>query len=284
MAEERNRPTARPRPRGADRRCRRARAAAIERARGQTPRARSSSSAQPAQSAAATSTRRISRSWRPRSARRASSSRSWCAPCAGAADAYEIIAGERRWRAAQRAGLHDVPVTLIEVSRPRGARARHRRERAARRPQSRSRRRAAIERADRRVRLYPGRSRPRSIGKSRSHVANTLRLLKLPESVLALLERRHADRRATAGRCLAPRSGAGWRAPIVEKNTASARPSAWRSRRRRSAAKVGEAGTIKAKERRHAALEKELGPARAEDRPEARRRRRRRAAHHLQDA
>ena len=34
----------------------------------------------------------------------------------GQADAYEIIAGERRWRAAQRAGLHDVPVVLLEVS------------------------------------------------------------------------------------------------------------------------------------------------------------------------
>ena len=33
----------------------------------------------------------------------------------GSADAYEIIAGERRWRAAQRAGLHDVPVVLLEV-------------------------------------------------------------------------------------------------------------------------------------------------------------------------
>src|SRR5437660_8222788 len=33
----------------------------------------------------------------------------------GQADAYEIIAGERRWRAAQRAGMHEVPVVLLEV-------------------------------------------------------------------------------------------------------------------------------------------------------------------------
>src|SRR6185503_3758118 len=30
----------------------------------------------------------------------------------GTADRYEIVAGERRWRAAQRAGLHDVPIVL----------------------------------------------------------------------------------------------------------------------------------------------------------------------------
>ena len=34
---------------------------------------------------------------------------------AGLADLYEIIAGERRWRAAQRAGLHDAPVILVEA-------------------------------------------------------------------------------------------------------------------------------------------------------------------------
>src|SRR5689334_1265875 len=34
----------------------------------------------------------------------------------GTADSYEIIAGERRWRAAQRAAVHDVPVLVLEVN------------------------------------------------------------------------------------------------------------------------------------------------------------------------
>ena len=48
---------------------------------------------------------------------------------------YEIIAGERRWRAAQRAGLHEMPVIIVEADDKRGARDRHHRERPARRPQ-----------------------------------------------------------------------------------------------------------------------------------------------------
>src|SRR5437763_10783131 len=37
-------------------------------------------------------------------------------PVRGTADSFEIIAGERRWRAAQRAGLHDVPIIAVEVT------------------------------------------------------------------------------------------------------------------------------------------------------------------------
>src|SRR5712671_5735945 len=37
-------------------------------------------------------------------------------PVRGASESYEIIAGERRWRAAQRAGLHVVPIVALEVN------------------------------------------------------------------------------------------------------------------------------------------------------------------------
>jgi ParB family chromosome partitioning protein len=102
-------------------------------------------------------------------------------PAQGAADVYEIIAGERRWRAAQRAGLHEVPVVIIEASDAEALQL------------------AIIEnvqRADlnsleeaegyRALMEEFGNSQDeiaRIVGKSRSHVANTLRLLKLPETI-----------------------------------------------------------------------------------------------------
>lgn len=101
---------------------------------------------------------------------------------ADTADSYEIIAGERRWRAAQKAGLHTVPVVIHDVSDAEALEL------------------AIIENVQRSD-LNPleeglgyqqlidehGYSQGQLgevIGKSRSHIANTLRLLKLPESVL----------------------------------------------------------------------------------------------------
>jgi ParB family chromosome partitioning protein len=100
---------------------------------------------------------------------------------AGMLDAYEIIAGERRWRAAQRAGLHDVPVLLVEAD-DREALEIAIVENVQRTDLN------AIEEAAGYERLiaefsYTQNDLARVIGKSRSHVANTLRLSKLPESV-----------------------------------------------------------------------------------------------------
>jgi ParB family chromosome partitioning protein len=103
----------------------------------------------------------------------------------GAKDAYEIIAGERRWRAAQRAGLHEIPIVPFEAS------------------DSEALEFAIIENVQR-TDLNPleeaggyqalasqyGHSHEdiaKVVGKSRSHVTNTLRLLKLPEPVKAYI-------------------------------------------------------------------------------------------------
>lgn len=99
----------------------------------------------------------------------------------GVADAYEIIAGERRWRAAQRAGLHDIPVILVEAD-DREALEIAIVENVQRTDLN------AIEEAAGYERLiadfgYTQNDLARVIGKSRSHVANTLRLSKLPEPV-----------------------------------------------------------------------------------------------------
>ena len=88
----------------------------VERARDAQPaqgadRARARQSAQSAQ---AVLRRRAERAVRLDQASAASSSRSWCAR--RGADNYEIIAGERRWRAAQRAGLHEVPIVALDVT------------------------------------------------------------------------------------------------------------------------------------------------------------------------
>ena len=71
---------------------------------------------QPAQPAQEFHRQPNSKSSPPRSRSAASSSRSWCARWPAQRDDFEIIAGERRWRAAQRAGLHDVPIAVVEAT------------------------------------------------------------------------------------------------------------------------------------------------------------------------
>jgi len=102
-------------------------------------------------------------------------------PVQGATDVYEIIAGERRWRAAQRAGLHEVPVVIIEVNDAEALQLAiiENVQRADLNPLEEAEGyRALIEEF--------GNSQDeiaKIVGKSRSHVANTLRLLKLPEAI-----------------------------------------------------------------------------------------------------
>src|ERR1700722_6187435 len=101
------------------------------------------------------------------------------------ADAYEIVAGERRWRAAQRAGLHEIPILVIEAG-DREALELAIVENVQRTDLN------ALEEANGYAQLsadysYSHSDIARIIGKSRSHIANTLRLLKLPDFARSLL-------------------------------------------------------------------------------------------------
>ena len=101
---------------------------------------------------------------------------------------YEIIAGERRWLAAQKAGLHEVPVVITNVNDLKSL------EFAIVENVQRNDLNA-IEEARGYQRLieefsYDQEKVAQFIGKSRSHIANFLRLLSLPEMVIKLIEKK----------------------------------------------------------------------------------------------
>jgi len=98
---------------------------------------------------------------------------------------FELIAGERRWRAAQRAGLHEVPVVIREVD-DREALELAIIENVQRADLNVVEEAAGYEQLMQQFN-YTQNDLAEIIGKSRSHVANTLRLLKLPEDVRELL-------------------------------------------------------------------------------------------------
>jgi len=102
-------------------------------------------------------------------------------------DKYEIIAGERRWLAAQNAGLHEIPVVITEADDLKSLEfaivenvQRHDLN--------------SIEEANGYQKLidefgYDQEKVAKFIGKSRSHISNCLRLLTLPKEVIALIEK-----------------------------------------------------------------------------------------------
>jgi ParB family chromosome partitioning protein len=106
-------------------------------------------------------------------------------PVRGAPDNFEIIAGERRWRAAQRAGLHDVPIVPVEVT-DNDALQIMIVENVQREDLN------AMEEA-RGYHVLVDEFRhstddvAKVVGKSRSHVANMMRLTKLPNDVQELI-------------------------------------------------------------------------------------------------
>ena len=99
---------------------------------------------------------------------------------------YEIVCGERRWRAAQRAGLHEVPVFVREFTDQAAFEAAlvENLQRADLSPLETSR---AYQRLVQEYGLTQEQVAQR-VGKSRSAVANSMRLLHLPEDVLEMIE------------------------------------------------------------------------------------------------
>jgi ParB family chromosome partitioning protein len=99
---------------------------------------------------------------------------------------YEIVAGERRWLAAQRAGLHEIPVTILDLSDVESLEVaiveNIQRDDLNPIEEARGYRRLNEEFK------YDHESISKLMSKSRSHVSNTLRLLTLPEDIIAMLE------------------------------------------------------------------------------------------------
>ena len=99
---------------------------------------------------------------------------------------FEIVAGERRWLAAQKAGLHEIPVTILDLSDVESLEVAivENIQRDDLNP---------IEEARGYKRLneefkYDHESISKLMSRSRSHISNTLRLLTLPSDVIAMLE------------------------------------------------------------------------------------------------
>ena len=99
---------------------------------------------------------------------------------------YEIVAGERRWLAAQRAGLHEIPVNVLDLTDVESLEVAivENIQRDDLNP---------VEEAKGYKRLneefkYDHESIAKLMSKSRSHISNTLRLLTLPSDVIAMLE------------------------------------------------------------------------------------------------
>lgn len=106
---------------------------------------------------------------------------------------YEIVAGERRWRASQRAGLHELPVLIRDLSDGETLEIAliENIQRSDLNPLEEARAYGQLLEQF----SYTQQQLADSVGKSRSHIANTLRLLTLPESVRSYIE----DGKLTAG-------------------------------------------------------------------------------------
>tara|TARA_B100001989_G_scaffold165451_1_gene119010 strand:+ start:798 stop:1649 length:852 start_codon:yes stop_codon:yes gene_type:complete len=99
---------------------------------------------------------------------------------------YEIVAGERRWLAAQRAGLHEIPVTVLDLTDVESLEVAivENIQRDDLNPVEEAR---GYKRLNEEFK-YDHESISKLMSKSRSHISNTLRLLTLPSDVISMLE------------------------------------------------------------------------------------------------
>jgi len=114
-------------------------------------------------------------------------------PIKGSSEPYQIVAGERRWLAAQKAGLHEIPVTILDLNDNEVLEVAIV-ENIQREDLN------VVEEAKGYKRLnqefgYDHDKIANMMSKSRSHVSNTLRLLNLPKDVISMLQ----DGELTAG-------------------------------------------------------------------------------------
>ena len=174
-------------------------------------------------------------------------------PSKAEAGKYEIVAGERRWLAAQRAGLHEIPVNILDLSDVESLEVAivENIQRDDLNP---------IEEAKGYKRLneefkYDHESISKLMSKSRSHISNTLRLLTLPSDVISMLE----EGTLTSGQArplIGISNASSIAEEIVEKNY-SARKVEYLTRKKKNnnRNKVVDANTIKVQEK----IEKILG-------------------------
>ena len=165
---------------------------------------------------------------------------------------YEIVAGERRWLAAQKAGLHDIPVNVLDLSDVESLEVAivENIQRDDLNP---------IEEAKGYKRLtdefnYDHENISKLMSKSRSHVSNTMRLLTLPQDVIGMLE----EGTLTSGQArplIGLANASNIAEEIVTKNYSARKVEYLVKSKKRPKEKIYDANIVKAQER----IEKILG-------------------------
>ena len=167
------------------------------------------------------------------------------APAAGESQRYEIIAGERRWRAAQIAGLADIPAVIRRIPDEAAIAVAliENIQRESLNPLEEAR---ALERLITEFELTHAQA-AEAVGRSRAAVSNLLRLLELAPEVGALLERRELEMgHARALLALAARRQQAEVAAIVAKKSLSVRETEALVRRMQQRGKEGEHASAQA--------------------------------------